>query len=240
MVPSPFLAEAVAGLGFDYLCLDQQHGLFDHASLVATLQATEGRGPVPMSRVTCNDPGLIGRALDAGAHGVVVPLVETAEEAAAAVAACRYPPQGARSFGPLRAGLVAGTLDPAELGTALCLVMVETRRGLENVGAIAATPGVDGIYIGPADLALGLGLAPRFGVIDPPTREAITAIREACQREDIVAGIQANTGGAARAFADEGFLMVTVATDVALLTRSAAAELGSARPRATDDSRETY
>src|SRR5690606_1042151 len=130
------------------------------------------------------------KALDAGAQGVVVPLVNTRAQAAAAVAACRYPPKGVRSFGPTRAALISESRDAASLGdSVLCFVMVETREGLENIDEIASTPGLDGIYIGPADLALGLGLAPDLDKTDPEHVAAVDRILKACKKNGIVAGI---------------------------------------------------
>jgi 4-hydroxy-2-oxoheptanedioate aldolase len=149
-IPSAFSAELVAGAGVDYVCVDQQHGVVDYASMVPMLQAIGAAGAAPITRVLSNDPFRIMKALDAGAWGVIVPLVNDAEEAARAVSACRYPPDGIRSYGPIRASSLLGSKDPEDLaGEVLCLVMVETREGLENVEEIAATPGVDGIYIGP-------------------------------------------------------------------------------------------
>ncbi len=154
-IPSSFSAELVAGTDVDYVCVDQQHGVVNYASMVPMLQAIEAAGATPITRVLSNDPFRIMKALDAGAWGVIVPLVNGAGEAARAMAACRYPPHGIRSYGPIRAASVIGSRNPEDLaGEVLCLVMVETREALENVEEIAATPRVDGIYIGPADLAI--------------------------------------------------------------------------------------
>jgi 4-hydroxy-2-oxoheptanedioate aldolase len=167
------------------VCVDQQHGVVDYASMVPMLQAIGAAGAAPITRVLSNDPYRIMKALDAGALGVIVPLVNDAGEAANAVAACRYPPHGIRSYGPIRASSVIGSRDPEDLaGEVLCIVMVETREGLENVEEIAATPGIDGIYIGPADLALSLGLPPSTSVTQDAHIEAVRRIREACRKHD--------------------------------------------------------
>src|ERR671913_588283 len=143
VMPGSFGAELVAGAGVDYVCVDQQHGIIDYHSMVPMLQAIGAAGAAPLTRVLSNDPFLIMKALDAGAWGVIVPLVNSAEDAARAVSACRYPPQGIRSFGPVLAADVIGSRDPEKLGGGgVCLVMVETREGLESVGEIAATPGL--------------------------------------------------------------------------------------------------
>src|ERR671921_2446789 len=172
-IPSSFSAELVAGAGADYVCVDQQHGVVNYASMVPMLQAIGAAGAAPITRVLSNDPFLIMKALDAGAWGVIVPLVNNAEEAARAAAACRYPPGGMRSYGPVRAAGVIGSRDPEKLGgEVLCLVMVETRGALERVEEITGTPGVDGAYIGPSDLALSLGLSPTLEVTEDAHVEA--------------------------------------------------------------------
>jgi 4-hydroxy-2-oxoheptanedioate aldolase len=229
-VPGSVGAEIFAGTGVDYVCVDQQHGVIDYDSMVPMFQAIRAEGAAPITRVLSNDPFLIMKALDAGAWGVIVPLVNDAEDAARAVSACRYPPRGTRSYGPVRAARVIGSRDPEELGgEVLCLVMVETREALERVEEIASTPGVDGIYIGPSDLALSLGLPPTLDVTEDAHIQAVNSIREACHRNGIAAGIHAASGEWARKHAEAGFDMVTVATDAALLRAAALRELAVAR-----------
>jgi 4-hydroxy-2-oxoheptanedioate aldolase len=229
-VPGSVGAEIFAGAGVDYVCVDQQHGVIDYDSMVPMFQAIRAEGTAPITRVLSDDPFLIMKALDAGAWGVIVPLISSAEDAARAVSACRYPPRGIRSYGPVRAAGVIGSRDPEKLaGEVLCLVMVETREGLERVEEIAATPGLDGIYIGPSDLALALGLPPTLNVTEDVHVEAVNRIREACHRNGIAAGIHAASGEWARRHAEAGFEMVTVATDAALLRTAALRELAVAR-----------
>jgi 4-hydroxy-2-oxoheptanedioate aldolase len=229
-MPGSFGAELIAGAGVDYVCVDQQHGVIDYDSIVPMFQAIGAAGAAPITRVVQNDPGEIMKSLDAGALGVIVPLVNDATEAARAVAACRYPPRGIRSYGPVRAAGVIGSRDPEDLaGEVLCIVMVETREALERVDEIAATPGLDGIYIGPSDLALSLGLPPTLDVTEEAHVEAVRRIREACHRHGVAAGIQSASGGAAREHAAAGFDMVTVATDAALLRAAARREVAAAR-----------
>ena len=229
-MPGSFGAELISGAGVDYVCVDQQHGVIDYASMVPMFQVIGAAGAAPITRVVQNDPGQIMKSLDAGALGIIVPLVNDAAEAARAVAACRYPPQGIRSYGPVRAAGVIGSRDPEDLAEqVLCIVMVETREALERVGEIAATPGLDGIYIGPSDLALSLGLSPTLDVTEEAHVEAVRRIREACHRHGVAAGIQSASGGAAREHAEAGFDMVTVATDAALLRAAARREVAAAR-----------
>ena len=229
-MPGSIGAEIFAGAGVDYVCVDQQHGVIDYDSMVPMFQAIRAEGTAPITRVLSNDPFLIMKALDAGAWGVIVPLVGSAEDAARAVSACRYPPRGMRSYGPVRAAGVVGSGDPEDLGgEVLCLVMVETREGLEKVEQIAATPGLDGIYIGPSDLALSLGLPPTLDIRVDEHAEAVRRIREACHKHGIAAGIHCASGKWARRHVDAGFDMVTVATDAALLKAAALGELAVAR-----------
>lgn len=230
MLPGSFGAEMAAGAGYDYVSLDQQHGLVGAGDMLPFFQAVRAGGSTPVTRVGRNDPFHIGRALDFGAEGVIVPLVDNAGEASLAVEACKYPPTGKRSYGPVRAGEVFGTADPRRLDEqALCFVMVETGEGLANVAEIAATPGLDGIYIGPADLALGIGLEPQLEVTEPEHIVAIGKIREACEKNGIVPAIHSDSGDRARKHAEAGFRMITVTADYGLIQRGAAAELLKAR-----------
>lgn len=236
----PFAAELAALSGLDYICLDQQHGLIDYRDLVNALPAIERHGVLPITRVPENSVSAIGRSLDAGAMGVVVPMVNTAKQAAAAVSACRYSPEGTRSFGPIRAAVVAGTSDVGVLGGVLCIVMVETEEGLSNLGAIAETPGVDAIYVGPADLALSLGLQPKLEPTEPRHAEAIAAIQRACVDAGITAGIQCTDGASAQKQAEAGFRMLTFAKDSALLQAAVRRELQSARGATQSSAQTTY
>ena len=224
VVPGSFGVEILSRTGVDYVCVDQQHGLIGYDAMVSMLQAIEAGGATPITRVLSGDPYRIMKSLDAGAWGVIVPLVNSAADAERAVAACRYPPRGVRSYGPTRAAGVVGSGDPEVLeAEALCLVMVETREALERVEEIAATPGLGGIYVGPSDLSLSLGLPLTLAVREDEHAEAIERVREACARNGIAAGIQASSGEWARRHAEAGFDMVTVATDASLLRGAALA-----------------
>jgi 4-hydroxy-2-oxoheptanedioate aldolase len=230
MTPDAFVAELAAGAGYDYVCVDCQHGLADFASMVSIFRAADAAGAAPIARALTNDAGLIGRTLDAGAAGVIVPLVNNAEEAARAVAACRYPPEGVRSYGPVRAGEVLGSKATEDLaGEVLCFVMVETREGLDKVEEIAATPGLDGIYVGPADLALSLGLSPTLEITEKKHVQAVLRIKEACRENGIAAGIHCGAGDWAKRHAEAGFQVVTVTMDTKLITEAARRELDVAR-----------
>src|ERR1700744_2511321 len=170
-------------------------------------QATQAAGAAPLARLAWNEPWLIMRALDLGAVGVILPLIDNAAEARKAVESCRYPPVGRRSHGPVRAELVMGTAAPDELGgDVLCIAMIETRDGIDNLEEIAATPGLDGLYIGPSDLSIALGLAPGrltgpLADDQRPLRDAIERIRQACEAHGLIAGIHCGSGAAAEHYA---------------------------------------
>jgi 4-hydroxy-2-oxoheptanedioate aldolase len=227
---SPASTERVARLGYDYVSLDAQHGLFGYAGMLAALTAIDAAGrAVGLVRVDANNATPIGRALDAGASGVIVPLVNTAADAAAAVAASRYPPTGIRSYGPTRSGMRIGPTPAAADAAVLVLAMIETTEGLANVEEIAATPGLDGLYIGPSDLALAVGGA---GPGDPAVADAFEAalarIRRACEANGLAAGLHTRSGEEAAKRAAEGFTLLTVASDIVHLEAAAAAHLAAA------------
>ncbi|PRX99700.1 HpcH/HpaI aldolase family protein [Allonocardiopsis opalescens] len=231
LLDAPVAVERLARLGYDYIALDAQHGLFGYSGMLNNLLAIDAGGAsVGLVRVESNDAAPIGRALDAGAGGVIVPLIDTAEDAAAAVAATRYPPHGIRSYGPMRSMLRVGP-KPAEADAAtLVLAMIETRRGLENVEAICATPGLDGIYLGPSDLRLAVGGATSTDpAVDEVFDAAVLRVRKAAEAAGIAAGIHTPAGEVAARRLAEGFTFATVASDLVHLDQAAAAHLDAAR-----------
>lgn len=228
----PLAAEYQAAAGFDEITADQQHGAIALRDLPALFAAIEVHGVAPVTRVAALDPHAISTSLDMGALGVVVPMVETAAEAEVLVAACRFPPMGRRSAGPTRAIYRMG-LSLEDLGRVAAVAMVETVRGLENVEAIAAVPGLDAVYVGPGDLAISLGLpvlpADRSDAERQVHADALARVLRACEGAGIAAGIYAGKGDAARRAVAQGFRMVTVAWDAGLLEDGARAELAAAR-----------
>lgn len=229
-IPSAFSIELMCVPGLDYVCIDQQHGLIDYTNMLDMMRAAELHDVIPFTRVPANESWMIGKAFDAGIQGVIVPMVNNRTEAQKAVAACRYGVGNTRSYGPLRASMVMNSRDVSVVGDqVLCFVMVETREGVENVEEIASTPGLDGIYIGPADLALGLGLPPDLDKQEPEHVAAVEKILRACQKNAIVPGIQCGSGKAARAQVERGFRMVTYFKDSAALTVAAEQDLVIAR-----------
>ncbi len=223
-MPSALAAEVMGQAGFDFVCVDLQHGLGDLGDAGPLLQAISITGADPLVRVPGNEPWLIMRALDLGACGVVVPLVGSAEEAARAAGACRYPPAGIRSWGPVRVSSTKALDVRARNLHVLCLPMIETPEGVANLEAICSVPGVDGIYVGPSDLALSHGLAP-----GPELDELLGKIVATARKCDIPAGIHVRTGSAGRERAEAGFLLVGVANDRELLWRACLRELAAAR-----------
>ncbi|MEE2675226.1 MAG: aldolase/citrate lyase family protein [Myxococcota bacterium] len=227
-IPSSYVAEACAHAGFDYVCIDLQHGMIDYPVATEMILAAHAGGSVPIARVPSNDLGAINRMLDAGAMGIVVPLIESVADVEAAVRACRYPPDGGRSFGPNRAALAAG---PRYFESAndnvLCIPMIETRPALDEIEAIAAVPGVDALYVGPNDLSLSLGQPPGSDNPDP-YQSAYRRIAEVCAKTGVVAGIQANAKLAAK-HVDTGYRMITISADAGTLMRGFASDLRSVR-----------
>lgn len=229
-IPSSFSAEIVAHTGFDCLTIDLQHGLIDYQAAVPMLQAISTTPATPLARVPWNDPGAIMKLLDAGCYGIICPMINNADEAATFAAVCRYPPAGIRSYGPKRAMLYAGNDYPdAANDTILAIAMIETAAGLTNVDEIAALPGIDALYIGPADLSLALGRSQRVDQTDPVMVEALDTILAAARRHGKVAGLHTATPTYAASMIDKGFQLVTVATDAGFLEAEARRVVAVAR-----------
>lgn len=228
-IPSPLVAEAAALAGFDYVCIDMQHGVADYGDAIAMLAAMRGADSTPIVRVPWLEPGIIGRVLDAGALGVVIPMVNTRAEAEAAVAACRYAPVGARSYGPVRAGMAWGADYFATANDEVaCIPMIETRQAVESIDDILSVPGIDAAYVGPADLSITYGLPP--GVDNPGTvfDEAIETIVAGCQRHGVVPGIHSIASLAAKRQGN-GFRMITVSSDMQAASGGMRADVRAAR-----------
>ncbi|GAA1556696.1 aldolase/citrate lyase family protein [Kribbella sancticallisti] len=229
---APPATERIALAGYDYVVLDGQHGLLDARGILDGLLAIDaaGNGTVGLVRVEANNATPIGRALDAGAAGVIVPLVDTAEDALRAVEAARYPPAGIRSYGPTRAGLRIGPV-PAEADAAtVVLAMIETRQGLENVAAICAAPGLTGIYVGPSDLRLAVGgKYPSDPDVDETFDGAIELIARTAAAAGVAAGIHTRSGEEARRRLSEGYTFATVSSDLDHLQAVAASHLAVVR-----------
>jgi 4-hydroxy-2-oxoheptanedioate aldolase len=232
-VPFSASAETAARVGFDYVCIDNQHGVADYQVTVGMIQGIALGGSRPIVRVPWNEPGIIGKMLDAGAEGVVVPMVNSEAEAAAVVRACRYAPLGSRSFGPILSSLRSPG-SPADANALVSVIpMIETVEALGNLDAILAVPGVDAIYVGPADLSLSLGLPPGADHDRSEFNDALATIVAACRRHGVVPGIHAS-GALAEKRLEQGFVMITVSGDLlAMRTRMSddlALACGASRP----------
>ena len=223
-IPGAFSTEVVAHHAFDWVCIDMQHGVIDFADAVAMLLAISTTDATPIVRVPWNETGIIGKILDAGAMGIIIPMVNSVDEARAAVAACRYAPAGRRSYGPTRAPLYAGAdyFSHADAEVA-CIPMIETKQALADLDAILNVPGIDAVYVGPADMSITLGQQPRMDN-DGAFEDARLRIAAACNKRGIAPGIHANSSLAAKHVA-AGYRMITVFSDVAALTTQAQADL---------------
>ncbi len=217
-IPSPFSTEIMASLGWDSLTVDMQHGVVDYQTAVGMFQAISTTDAAPMARVPWNDPAIVMKTLDAGAYGLICPLVNSAAEAARFAGACRYPPRGYRSSGPVRAALYAGAdyMDHAD-DTIVAFAMIETADALANLDSILDVEELDAVYIGPSDLSLSLGGRPGLDQTDPAVVEAIETVLGAAKRHGKRAGIQCNDTGYARRMIDLGFDLVTVMSDQRLM-----------------------
>lgn len=228
-LPSPLSAEALGRAGFDWVCIDMQHGQADYAAACDMIRAVDVGGAAPIVRVPWNEPGIIGRALDAGALGIIVPMIETVDDARRAVEACLYPPLGRRSFGPLRAALRdgAGYFLQANARIAV-LPMIETRRALGQVAEILAVPGVTGVFIGPMDLSVALGLAPADNDGAAAFDEALARVVATARAAGKVAAIYSNARVAPLRIR-QGFTMIAVASDFGALASGVRADLAAVK-----------
>ncbi len=217
-IGNSFSAETMAHQGWDSLTIDMQHGVIDYAAMVTMLQAVSTTATVPGVRVPWLEPGIVMKSLDAGAYGIICPMVNTREDAQRLVAYTHYAPQGARSFGPVRAALYGGDDYAAKANeTVVAFAMIETAQALDNLDAILSVEGLDAIYIGPSDLSLALGCKPVFDDVDPPVAQAIDHIVARAKAHGVVAGVHNGRADVARARVGKGFRFVTLGSDARLL-----------------------
>ncbi|MDC0513867.1 aldolase/citrate lyase family protein [Pelagibacteraceae bacterium] len=241
-IPNSFTAELMANQNWDSLTLDMQHGVVDYSHAISMLQAISTTNVVPMARVNWNEPGQIMKILDAGAYGIICPMVSNRKEAENFVQACMYPPRGYRSYGPIR-GLVYGGPDYADEANneILKFAMIETKESLDNLDEIMQTPGLDGIYIGPADLSLALGEKPSFDKPEgDPVYNVIMKILEHAKKNKIIAGIQNAQPEYAQKMIKKGFQLVTIGTDQRFMTAAVKAALSTIRKDQKTDTGKGY
>ncbi len=213
-VPSILSAEAMASAGWDAMTVDMQHGTADYADLLRLLPIIEKSGAAPMVRVPWVDEAHIMRALDAGALGIIAPMIQNAADAERLVSACHYPPQGGRSFGPVRARLAWGNDYPARANEELVvLAMIETAEAVDDLENILAVPGLTGVYIGPADLSAAHGHTPGFDPTEPEIVELIEHIRSRTAKAGLKCCLHCGTPSYAREAEAKGMEMVTISSD---------------------------
>ena len=241
-IPNSFTAELMTNLDWDSLTLDMQHGVIDYSNAVSMLQAISTTDVVPMARVNWNEPGQIMKILDAGAYGVICPMISNKNEAENFVKSCLYPPKGYRSFGPIR-GLVYGGSDYADKANdeILKFAMIETKESLDNLDEIMKTPNLDGIYIGPADLSFAIGEKPSF---DKPegdrVYDVIMNILEHAKKNNIIAGIQNGQPEYAEKMIKKGFQLVTIGSDQRYMTTAARSDLSKIKKDQKKDTGKGY
>ena len=241
-IPNSFTAELMANQNWDSLTLDMQHGVIDYPNAVGMLQAISTTKVVPMARVNWNEPGQIMKILDAGAYGIICPMVSNKIEAEKFVKACMYPPDGYRSYGPIR-GLVYGGPDYADEANneILKFAMIETKESLENLDEIMKTPGLDGIYIGPADLSLAIGQKPSFDKLEgDPVYDVIMKILDHAKKNKLIAGIQNGQPEYAEKMIKKGFQLVTIGSDQRYMTAASKAALSKLKKDQDKDTGKGY
>ncbi|MEM7439506.1 MAG: aldolase/citrate lyase family protein [Pseudomonadota bacterium] len=224
-IGSSFAAEIMAGAGYDSLTIDMQHGFLDYSHAMGMFQAMRASGVVPMARVPWLDNGAIMKALDAGALGIICPMINLGEEAEALVRAMRYPPLGSRSFGPTRANYHHGPDYYTNANASiLAIAMIETGEAVERLDEIITTPGLDGIYIGPSDLSLGVSqgnLPPGLDRQEPEMQAVIKDVLSRAKAQGLRAGIHCMTPAYAAQTVGWGFDFATINGDVRLLAAAA-------------------
>ena len=229
-IPNSFAAETMAHQGWDSLTIDLQHGINDYATVIPMLQAISTTAVTPLARLPWLEEGICMKMLDAGCYGLICPMIDSAADAARFVAACRYPPQGRRSFGPIRALLYGGADYPAKANDEIVLLaMIETRGGLASLDEILAVPGLDGVYIGPSDLSGALGCTPKLDQDEAPVVDAIAHILRRTRDRGLVAGIHNGTAAYALKMIELGFQFVTIGSDARLMAAKAGEVVGEMR-----------
>jgi 4-hydroxy-2-oxoheptanedioate aldolase len=226
-IPHPASCQALAAAGLDFVVLDAQHGTATLHSLPELIPSVEQEGVTAVVRVPWNDPADIMRVLDLGAGGVIIPMVNSRDDAVAAVQACRYPPLGMRSFGQLQGNRYGGIADANR--EVVCIPMIETATAVANVDDIVGVDGVDAIFIGPVDLQLSLGLELDFSLRDPALRDATARVVGSCRARGRVVGIPAMAPDHPERFVQEGYGFITIGADASFLRQGATTEIARFR-----------
>ena len=227
-IANTFSSEVLATSGFDSVTVDMQHGLVDFQKAIEMLQAISAYNVTPMVRVPWNEPSIIMRSLDAGAYGVICPMINNKDECYKFVSACRYHPRGNRSFGPARARIYAGAdyLDHAD-DTIINFAMIETREAVDNLEDILSVEELDAVYVGPSDLAISLGFKPMKE--EKEVEDTIKFIVDSCKKNNIKAGIHCPDGKTVKERFDMGYNLGTISADAALLSQASKREIADAK-----------
>jgi 4-hydroxy-2-oxoheptanedioate aldolase len=234
-IPNAFATELMAHQGWDSLTIDMQHGVVDYGAALGMLQAIATTATIPLARVPWNEPGIIMKMLDAGCFGIICPMINTRAECEAFVGACRYPPRGYRSFGPLRAALYAGSDYAARADRiVITMAMIETRQAIENIEEIVQTPGLDALYIGPADLGQSLGFGATMDPTEPEVLAAIDLVSASARRHGVIVGMHTGSVEYARHMAAKGMQFLTIGSDARLLAGVAQRTVMAFRDTAPD------
>ncbi len=240
-IPSSFSAEVMAHQGWDAITIDTQHGLIDYIDAVYMMQAISTTNVPMTARVPWNDPAAIMKLLDAGAQGIIAPMINSREECERFIGAVKYPPLGYRSNGPIRAVLYSGSDYVKKANeTILAIAMIETDKAVQNLDEILTTPGLDGIYIGPADLALSYGREPRLDPTDQFIYDKMMEILAGCKRHNIPAGLHCGTAEFALEMIEKGFLLTTIANDSRMMAIGCQQELGKMKAGVKKESGSPY
>lgn len=218
-IPSSVSAETMAHEAWDSLTIDLQHGLNDYSTSLSMLQAISTTNTTPFARVPWNEPGIIMKMLDAGTYGIICPMINSKEECEKFVGACRYTPEGYRSFGPVRANIYGGSDYSNHANEEIItMAMIETKQAVENLDSILSVEGLDSIYIGPADLSMSYTHKPSFDIVNPPVNNVIESILSKAKKNNVVAGIHTGSTAYAHKMIQLGFQFVTILSESKILS----------------------
>ena len=218
-IPSSVSAETMAHEAWDSLTIDLQHGLNDYSTSLSMLQAISTTNTTPFARVPWNEPGIIMKMLDAGTYGIICPMINSKEECEKFVGACRYTPEGYRSFGPGRANIYGGSDYSNHANEEIItMAMIETKQAVENLDSILSVEGLDSIYIGPADLSMSYTHKPSFDIVGPPVNNVIESILSKAKKNNVVAGIHTGSTAYAHKMIQLGFQFVTILSESKILS----------------------
>ena len=239
-IPNSFTAESMAKMGWDTLTIDMQHGQTDYHKSISMLQAISNNSTIPFTRVSWNEPGIIMRMLDAGVYGIIAPMINTKEECEKFVSYCRYPPLGQRSFGPMRAQLIYDNYYQKANSQIITLAMIETQEAVNNLEDILSVKNLNGVYIGPSDMSIAYGLAPKFDVKEDPVYSNIKLIVKKAKDMGKIAGIHNGSIEYAKEMISIGYQFITVSSDYRSMSAHAQNVVNKMKNFNQNNNRSTY